>query len=512
MSETAGETDLELLARYTHDKAEDAFTELVRRHLALVHSAALRQVRSPQLAEEVAQSAFTDLACNAHRLAPDTIVAAWLYQVTRRTAIDVVRRESRRQLREQIATELNTMNANAAEWTQIEPLLDEAMATLEDSDRAAVLLRYFENKSLREVGATLGTSDDAAQKRVSRAVERLREFFTKRGVTVGASGLVVIISANAVQAAPIGLAATISACAAAVGMTSIPVSTTGILKAMTITKAHVAALAIITALVIPLVMLYRQNASLRQELAGLRNSTNGHQSPPSVTATNDVIITAEEQRRRRMEHLELLSLRGRATQLANELKQKTGAISADPRSDRTTEPQDADSILFSASLTNRVGSEQTLAVGGWSVRGMRRYLLITPAIPNDGAAVENRKFTLQAQIVTAPEDFWAQIGWEAAKSDTHLSALSSVLSSVEVTTLLAALKDTKGSEISSGAPVERTNGQFVGFGFSTEDDAESGALMGVDIHPWLVENGKFVDLEIRPSPVTAKTQVHPSLK
>src|SRR5437763_7556385 len=105
------DTDLELLARYTGQRAEDAFGEIVRRHLDLVYSAALRQVRSPQLAEEVAQSAFTDLARNAHRLAPETVLTAWLYQVTRRTAIDAVRREARRQLREQIATEMNAVNA-----------------------------------------------------------------------------------------------------------------------------------------------------------------------------------------------------------------------------------------------------------------------------------------------------------------------------------------------------------------------------------------------------------------
>jgi DNA-directed RNA polymerase specialized sigma24 family protein len=73
------ETDLELLLRYTRDRAEDAFTEIVRRYLNLVYSAALRQVRSPQLAEEVAQSAFTDLARHAARLEPDTILSAWLY-------------------------------------------------------------------------------------------------------------------------------------------------------------------------------------------------------------------------------------------------------------------------------------------------------------------------------------------------------------------------------------------------------------------------------------------------
>ena len=122
------DTDLKLLKRYTNDSAEDAFAEIVRRHVDLVHSAALRQVRSPQLAEEVAQSAFTDLARNAAKLIDPTrstpVVTAWLYQVTRRTAIDVVRREARRQLREQIATEMDAMNATTDDWTHIEPILD----------------------------------------------------------------------------------------------------------------------------------------------------------------------------------------------------------------------------------------------------------------------------------------------------------------------------------------------------------------------------------------------------
>src|SRR6185295_8401968 len=120
------DTDLELLARYTRCHAEDAFAEVVRRHLDLVHSAALRQVRSPQLAEEVAQSTFIKLARQARQLAPDSILSAWLYQVARRESIDVIRREARRQLREQIASEMNAMHATADDWTQIEPLLDEA--------------------------------------------------------------------------------------------------------------------------------------------------------------------------------------------------------------------------------------------------------------------------------------------------------------------------------------------------------------------------------------------------
>ncbi len=264
------DTDMELLARYTRQHAEDAFAELVRRHLDLVHSAALRQVRAPQLAEEVAQATFIKLARHAPQFPPDTVVTAWLYQVTRREAIDVVRRESRRQLREQIATEMNAMNATAADWTHIEPLLDEAMHALDDTDRAAVLLRYFENKSLREVGATLGTSENAAQKRLGRAVERLREFFAKRGVTVGASGLVVVISANAIQAAPAGLAVTISTAAALIGPTFATTATPTLTKAivMTTTQKSLVAAALAAAIGTGIYEM-RQTATLRTQQRAL---------------------------------------------------------------------------------------------------------------------------------------------------------------------------------------------------------------------------------------------------
>jgi RNA polymerase sigma factor (sigma-70 family) len=208
-------SDLDLLRRFARENSQDAFGEIVRRHLNLVYSAALRQVRSPQLAEEIAQSVFADLARDADKISgtgvsPVSSLTPWLYSVTRRTAIDVIRKESRRQLREQIAYEMNAMNATANDWTQIAPLLDDAMVALDETDRSAILLRYFENKNLREVGASLKISDDAAQKRVSRAVEKLGEFFSKRNVTIGAGGLVVLISANAVQSAPVALFTTVS--------------------------------------------------------------------------------------------------------------------------------------------------------------------------------------------------------------------------------------------------------------------------------------------------------------
>lgn len=224
------DTDSELLARYVRNGADESFAELVRRHLDLVHSAALRQVRSPQLAEEVAQSAFLKLAQHARELVPGTVLSAWLYQVTRREAIDVVRREARRQLREQIATEMNAMNATAADWTHIEPLLDDAMHALDSTDRAAVLLRYFENKSLREVGQALGASENAAQKRLTRAVEQLRAFFAKHGVTASATAVVLVVSGNAVQTGPVGLAASITS--AALGGAAGAVSKAGLYQSL----------------------------------------------------------------------------------------------------------------------------------------------------------------------------------------------------------------------------------------------------------------------------------------
>ncbi len=211
--------DRSLLREFAERHSQEAFAALVNRHVNLVYSAALRQVRSRPLAEEVAQSVFADLARNARRLKPDTVLSAWLYRVAHRTAVDFVRKESRRQRREHQAVEIAGMSSS--DWTNIEPLLDEAMQNLDETGRAAVLLRYFENQSLREVGEKLGISDDAAQKRVSRAVERLREFFAKRGVAVGAGALVAGISANAVEAAPAGLAAAISATASAAAIATI---------------------------------------------------------------------------------------------------------------------------------------------------------------------------------------------------------------------------------------------------------------------------------------------------
>jgi RNA polymerase sigma factor (sigma-70 family) len=205
-------TDAELLALFAREDSQTAFAELVTRHLDLVYSAARRQAGSPQLAEEIAQSVFLDLARQARRGPLDAPLGAWLYVVTRRTAVDAIRRESRQRARERAAAELSLMNAaNESVWRRIEPLLDEAMAGLSAPDRTAIVLRYFEHRSLREVGTLLGSTEDAAQKRVSRALEELRGYFARRGIPVASAALAADLTAGAVGAAPLGLGGTIAA-------------------------------------------------------------------------------------------------------------------------------------------------------------------------------------------------------------------------------------------------------------------------------------------------------------
>ncbi len=237
-------TDEELLRDYGRDRSAAAFAALVERHLNLVYSVARRQVRSDALAQEVAQAVFVDLAREATQLKAGTPLVAWLHLVARRTAIDVVRREARRRAREHEAAQLaEAMNPPESSWTDVEPLLDEAVESLPEPDRTAILLRFFENKSLREVGAALGTSDDAAQKRVSRALDALRGFLLRRGVTITAAGLVTDLSARTVEAAPAGLGAIISTAALGTGGATAAALATSRALAMTTLQKSAALLA-----------------------------------------------------------------------------------------------------------------------------------------------------------------------------------------------------------------------------------------------------------------------------
>src|SRR5256885_3377299 len=230
--------DLALLREYVEHGSEEAFATLVARHVNKVYSIALRHTRNAHQAEEITQAVFVILARKSRQLDKRVILSGWLCRTARLSAVTFVRSEIRRTRREQEAHMQNLLNESESEvWPQIAPLLDAAMAGLSQADHDAVALRFFDGKSMREIGAALGASEDATKMRVNRAVEKLRIFFTRRGIVCSAAALTAAISANAVHAAPIGLAVSVSTAAALSG-TAIATATTTATKAIALITAQ----------------------------------------------------------------------------------------------------------------------------------------------------------------------------------------------------------------------------------------------------------------------------------
>jgi RNA polymerase sigma factor (sigma-70 family) len=208
--------DRQLLARYVAEVSEEAFAELTRRHAGLVYSAALRQVRNEQLAQDVTQVVFANLARQARSIPRGTVLAGWLHRDTRYTALDFIRAEARRVRRERQSAEMNAPDPDPQPgWEEIRPLLDEALTKLAPADRDALLLRFFEQRDFAGVGEALGASAEAARKRVDRALDRLREHLVKRGITTTAAALGGALAAHAVETVPAGLVISLAAGSAA---------------------------------------------------------------------------------------------------------------------------------------------------------------------------------------------------------------------------------------------------------------------------------------------------------
>src|SRR3954465_10088390 len=229
--------DSVLLKEYVEHGSEEAFATLVARHINKVYSIALRHTRNPHQAEEITQAVFVILARKSRHLSKRVILSGWLCRTARLSAVSFVRSEIRRTRREQEAHMQNLLNESESEvWPRIAPILDAAMAGLSEADHDAVALRFFDDKSMKEIGAALGASEDAVKMRVNRAVEKLRIFFTRRGIVCSATALTAAISANSVQAAPMGLAVTISTAAAHAGIALTTTAT--VTKAIAITTTQ----------------------------------------------------------------------------------------------------------------------------------------------------------------------------------------------------------------------------------------------------------------------------------
>lgn len=322
----------QLLADYVATGSETAFRELVSRYVDLVYSAAVRLVNGDtHLAEDVTQTVFADLARLARSLSREVMLGGWLHRHTCFVASNMMRSERRRQARERQAVEMNAMEDHpAASLASVAPVLDDAINQLGPEERAAILLRFFEQNDFAAVGAALGSTEEAARKRVQRALDKLEVLLKRRGVALSAGALAAGLGAEAVTAAPAGLAVTISAAALA-GTAGSSATTLTLLKIMSMTKLKVGIIGavVVAGVSIPWLMEHQtqkqltaakaalaqqvgQNAHLAAENDRLSNLVAKASTPQPAVATSpssDTLRLRGEVGRLRRENAEIAAAR-----------------------------------------------------------------------------------------------------------------------------------------------------------------------------------------------------------
>lgn len=262
----------ELLSEYLRTGSEAAFREVVNRYLNFAYSVALRLVGGDTLlAEDVAQTVFINLARKAGDFSSAVSLGGWLHEHTFHVATKAVRSEKRRQAREQEAARMSTLQENTGlNMAQVGPMVHEAIRQLGTEDRAAILLRFFEQLDFRAVGQALGSTEDAARMRVNRALGKLHGLLNQRGIALSAGALAAGLAAEAVTAAPAGLASTIAGTALASAASTGTTMTA--FKLMTMTKLKLAIVGTVAAAAVaaPLIVQHQSLSKLREENQGFR--------------------------------------------------------------------------------------------------------------------------------------------------------------------------------------------------------------------------------------------------
>jgi RNA polymerase sigma factor (sigma-70 family) len=320
--------DAELLRQYATDRSEAAFTELIQRQVDLVYSAALRLMNGDvHRAQDVTQQVFSELARQAKRLTRHPALAGWLYTTTRLMALRAARTEQRRKAREQEANAMNELLRESGpeqDWKHLGPVLEDAMHELGEKDRLAVLLRFFQNKSLKEVGLALGLSENAARMRVERALDKLRAQLAQKGVTSTAAALALLLAGNAVSATPAGFVATLSSASFASAAAGTGTALT-LLKFMATTKLKTGVISaiVVASVVTPLMVQHQAQARLRNQDEALYQQAN---QLAKLQADNErlskLFAAANDSRSLSNDHFnELISLRGEVGRLLNEVQE-----------------------------------------------------------------------------------------------------------------------------------------------------------------------------------------------
>jgi len=307
----------QLLCQYAHDHNESAFAELVNRHLNLVYSTAFRRLQDVELAKDVTQVVFAELANKSRTLCKDVRLPGWLYQHTCFVASKSRRAEARRQRREEKV--MQTQEPSATEESDrdgIGQLLDDAMQCLRAEERDALVLRFFHGNSFRAVGDAFGINDNAARMRIERSLEKLRLVLAKRGVTSSSTAIAAAL-ATLITSAPEGLAAVVASCTAGASAIGMPgIQTIYMTKLTTTIGAAVLAAGIATPVLVrnKIGRVEKENTELRQQLGELTELRGQNERLSKLT------IDSQELERLRLEHGEMFRLRGELALLRGRLR------------------------------------------------------------------------------------------------------------------------------------------------------------------------------------------------
>ncbi len=412
--------DRALLRSYAQHRDQAAFAELVRRHADLVYSAARRQVGDHPRAQEVTQSVFIALARKAGAVAEHPVLAAWLFQSTRLSSAKLRETERRRVFREDgAARERNgdggvaavaadggnaaSMSTGLGEWERIAPCLDEALARLRETDRAAVVSRFFQQRSYAEIAATLGMGESAARMRTERALEKLRTVLVRRGVRSTAEALGVALGAHGVAAAPACTGTSVLAAMAAGGAAKLGAGFTLLFMG----KIKIAGAALAAAGLASLatyLSLRSQPPVSEPPPARIGVRVPAETSPPSIVDVRDDRVAGIER--------ENADLRARLAEVAAELEKRTAELArANGRLATLRRPLDpGNTRLLSSTLKVATKPGEVIVTGGSrTADGKRMFAFVDPrAMPLANA--RGTQVEIGAKLVAVPEELAKELG------------------------------------------------------------------------------------------------------